>query len=109
MVWDKFDRLIALIIVLIGIIVIYFGINRSSDQETTRVDRLLDSISKQAIIIKRQKHISDSLSTINTNLYKHIDSLTHLKQQTIKEYETIYTNIQVSTNIELDSIIRSNW
>lgn len=74
-----------------------------------RINKLINLTQQKDALIKSYILKEQALTKQLDSLISRNDSLTSVKQKVKVRYEKVYINIEHATNVELDSVIRSNW
>ena len=80
-----------------------------SDDSNHKVDKLQQQISTKQKKIKQLTAKSDSLLYVVKGLEVKYESLQNSKNEVKTKYRKVYVYIDHATNLQLDSLIRSNW
>jgi Na+-transporting NADH:ubiquinone oxidoreductase subunit NqrE len=74
-----------------------------------KINKLITLTQQKDSLIKSYILKEQALNKQLDSLVSRNDSLTSVKEKVKVRYEKVYINIKHATNVELDSVIRSNW
>jgi peptidoglycan hydrolase CwlO-like protein len=108
----KRSNLVIGVLLLIILALVLYNIFSKPDNlndHQARIDILENQISEYENAITTLTFQADSLNNVAVFLESKSDSLEQVKRKVKNIYHEIYIDINTANNVQLDSIIRSNW